>query len=65
MNDDILTVSAKLSPAQSLQIMALGVMLRDGDLELCGEDAGDVQMATELLIDVSQEIALQIGSGPN
>lgn len=58
------TVAATLSPSQSLQLMALGVMLRDGDLSLRGDDEEDAQRARELLIDVSQEIALQMGAEP-
>jgi hypothetical protein len=51
--------NAKLSPSQALQIMAIGVMLKDGELELAGADA---QKAKEAIIDASQEIALQIGA---
>lgn len=48
-------VAPILGPAQLIQLMAVGVMVRDGDLELSGDDA---ERAAELLIDVSQEIAL-------
>lgn len=49
--------SCVLSPSQSVRLMSLGVLLRDGDLNITGELA---QHARELLIDVSQEIALQM-----
>lgn len=48
---------AKLSPSQSVQLLALGVMLRDGELRFEGDDEN---RAADLLIDVSQEIALQL-----
>lgn len=57
-------VAAKLSPSQSIQLMAIGVMLRDGGLELRGEDDSDVQNALDALTDISQEIALQMGGEP-
>ena len=50
----------EISPDQALRIMAIAEMLRDGDLELRGEDVGDVETARAALIDVSQEIALQV-----
>lgn len=49
-----------LAPAQGLQILAVAEMLRTGELTLCGEQAS---MAEAVLIDVSQEIALQIDAG--
>ena len=52
---------ATLSPAQSVQLLAIGVMLRDDELEIVGEGAG---LALAALIDVSQEIALQMGGEP-
>lgn len=55
---------ATLSPSQSVQLMALGVLIRDGDLALRGDDAEDVANGEALLIDVSQEIALQMGAEP-
>lgn len=60
MSDDAPKIPATLSPAQTVQLMALGVLVRDGDITLSGEDA---EKAAELLIDVSQEIALQYGDG--
>lgn len=60
MSDDAPKIPATLSPAQAVQLMALGVLVRDGDISLSGEDA---EKAAELLIDVSQEIALQYGDG--
>lgn len=53
-------IAATLSPAQSLQLMALGVLVRDGEISLTGDDW---KKAEALLIDVSQEIALQFGDG--
>lgn len=52
-----------LSPAQGVQLMALSEMLRDGELAFRGDDSSDETRAYELLIDVGQEIALQIGGG--
>lgn len=52
-------VAATLSPAQSAQLMALGVMVRDSELRIEGRMATE---ATELLVDISQEIALQMGA---
>lgn len=47
-----------LSRSQALQIMAISIMLKDGELEISGEDAAT---ALEALADAGEEIALQIG----
>lgn len=51
----------RISPSQGLQIMAIGEMLRTGELEFKLNGGGET--ATAALIDVSQEIALQIDQG--
>lgn len=58
--NDAPKIPATLSPSQSVQLMALGVLVRDGEISLTGNDA---DKAEALLIDVSQEIALQHGDG--
>jgi len=50
-------VGVTLSPSQSLQLMALGVMVKDGEIMIRGDEEN---RATELLIDISQECALQL-----
>lgn len=50
---------AILSPSQMVQLMAISVMLRDGDLDIVGEDA---ELARDALVDAGQEIALHSGS---
>lgn len=52
----------RISPSQALQIMAISVMLRDGELEIIGNDPEHVEKAVEALTDTGQEIALQIGN---
>ena len=49
----------RLSPDQAVQIMAVSVMLRDGELHLTGDES---EKAEEAIIDAGQEIALQIGN---
>lgn len=49
----------RISPAQALQVMAVSVMLKDGELQLSGDESEKAEAA---LIDVGQEIALQIGN---
>lgn len=56
MDKDIL-----LSPSQAAQLMALCMMVRDGDLSFRGHEIEDEQSATSLLKDVGEEIALQLG----
>lgn len=62
MENQLPKEGAKLSPSQSVQLLALGVMLRDGELSFKGDDEN---RAADLLIDVSQEIALQLNFEPD
>jgi hypothetical protein len=50
-----------LPRGQALRIMAISVMMKDGDLELVGDDA---RMAMEAMSDAGEEIALQVGGVP-
>lgn len=53
-----------LSPSQGVQLMAIGVMIRDGEIRIEGDSARVTSLAASVPIDVSQEIALQIGTEP-
>lgn len=46
-----------LSPDQALQLMAISVMLKDGELSLQGDDA---ELAYNAICDCGEEIALQV-----
>jgi hypothetical protein len=49
-----------ISPSQALKLLAIGNLIRDGDMEIRGDDETDVALAKEAIIDVAQEIALQV-----
>jgi len=50
-----------LSPSQAHQLMALAVLIREGDLAFRGYEQEDEENATSLIADVAQELALQVG----
>lgn len=52
-----------LSPSQGIALMSLSEMLKAGDLAIHGDDDEAIEAANELLADVAQEIALQVGEG--
>jgi hypothetical protein len=51
---------AVLSPAQSVQLMSLAVLMRDGEITFHAEDSDAATTALALIMDVGQEIALQV-----
>lgn len=52
-----------ISPDQAARLLALSEMLRHGDICFRGDEEEDEQTAYNLLIDVGQELALQVGVG--
>jgi hypothetical protein len=59
--EDLTERSYTLSPSQGVALMCLSEMLKEGDLAIRGDDDEAVDSAVELLADVAQEIALQVG----
>ena len=58
LKDDIL-----ISPDQAFRLMALSMMLREGDLSFRGYEKENETQARALIVDIGQEIALQMGGG--
>jgi hypothetical protein len=56
MDTDIL-----LNRTQAIQLMALCAMLRDGDLSFRGHGPEDEEAASDVLCDIGEEVALQLG----
>ena len=55
-----------ISPSQAVKLLCISNLIRDGDIELHGQ-GGDIQTAdeaTEAILDIAQEIALQVHSHP-
>ena len=52
-----------LGPAHGRQLLALSVLLKDGELYFRGYDDGSAANARRLITDIGEEIALQIGDG--
>lgn len=52
-----------LSPDQAIQIMAVSVLLKDGDLTLRGKDQDLIEKALSVIECVGEELALQFGNG--
>lgn len=52
-----------LSPSQATRLMAVCVMLKDGDLAFRGDESEEEDQATSVLKDIGEEIALQLGGG--
>jgi hypothetical protein len=54
-------VGVTLSPSQSLQLMALGVMFKDLEIFFASETDDEIaKTAKDLLVDIAQECALQL-----
>lgn len=49
-----------ISPSQAIKLLSLFDLLKNGDLEIRGDEKEDVDAAIEALGDVAQEIALQV-----
>jgi hypothetical protein len=50
-----------LTPEQGARLMALCALVKQGDLDVRGHDDADVDNARELIFDVGEECALQLG----
>lgn len=52
-----------ISPSQGVQFLGLALMLKEGDLSFRGHEQEDEESAANLIADIAQEIALQVGTG--
>lgn len=50
-----------LTQSQGVRLMAICALIKQGDLDLRGHDREDVENAREVLYDVGEECALQLG----
>lgn len=51
------TKAVMLSPNQAIKLLSIGVLLKDEDLAIYGDDA---ELATEALCDICEEMAIQL-----
>lgn len=51
-----------LSPDQGLKLLCLASLLKDGDISFRGHEQDDCDNATDIIADIGQEIALQVGA---
>lgn len=60
MSEEI-TADILLSPDQAIRLLCLCAVMQAGDMEFRGDDPRECQAAYDLICNVGEEIALQIG----
>ena len=61
MTQDVKAHGYQMSPSQGVQLLCVADLLRRGQIEICGEDQEDADLALAVILDAAQEIALQVG----